>query len=75
MLTTSLKFTFKAGKWSHLGEATLMNRIKSHPDVGERFYPELLAQIRLEQAHEAATKQDTATLDAMKQAGQAIEAH
>jgi hypothetical protein len=33
-----------------LGEATLMNRIKSHPDVGERWYPDLLKQIRAQQA-------------------------
>ena len=32
-----VEFTFKKGKWAHLGEATLANRIKSHPDVGERW--------------------------------------
>ena len=32
-----VEFTFKTGQWKHLGEATLMNRIKSHPDVGERW--------------------------------------
>jgi isopenicillin N synthase-like dioxygenase len=32
-----VEFTFRAGRWSHLGEATLANRIKSHPDVGERW--------------------------------------
>jgi isopenicillin N synthase-like dioxygenase len=47
-----VEFTFKKGKYKHLGEATLMNRIKSHPDVGERWYPDLLAQIREEQAQE-----------------------
>ena len=36
-----VEFTFVKGRWSHLGEATLMNRIKSHPDVGERWYPDL----------------------------------
>lgn len=54
-----VEFTFRPGKWSHLGEATLMNRIKSHPDVGERYYPELLAQIR-EQAREAGSMQVSA---------------
>ncbi|KLU84016.1 naringenin 3-dioxygenase [Magnaporthiopsis poae ATCC 64411] len=29
--------------------ATLRNRVKSHPDVGERWYPEILASIREEQ--------------------------
>lgn len=32
-----VEFTFVKGQWSRLGEATLMNRIKSHPDVGERW--------------------------------------
>ena len=32
-----IEFTFMSGRYHHLGEATLMNRIKSHPDVGERF--------------------------------------
>ena len=32
-----IEFTFKVGKYSSLGEATLMNRIKSHPDVGEKW--------------------------------------
>lgn len=49
-----VEFTFEKGRWSHLGEATLMNRIKSHPDVGERWYPELLKQIRGRQAAEIA---------------------
>ena len=44
-----VEFTFEKGRWAHLGEATLMNRIKSHPDVGERWYPDLLAQIREQQ--------------------------
>lgn len=63
------------GRWNHLGEATLLNRIKSHPDVGERWYPDLLAQIRLEQAQRTVAKQDDTTLDDMKQVRQAIEAH
>jgi isopenicillin N synthase-like dioxygenase len=37
---------FKLGRWKTLGEATLMNRVKSHPDVGERWYPELLNLVR-----------------------------
>ena len=32
-----VEFTFVKGRWNRLGEATLMNRIKSHPDVGERW--------------------------------------
>ena len=45
-----VEFTFMKGRWNHLGEATLMNRVKSHPDVGERWYPELLKQIREQQS-------------------------
>jgi isopenicillin N synthase-like dioxygenase len=45
-----IEFTFVKGKWNHLGEATLMNRIKSHQDVGRRWYPELLDKILQEQA-------------------------
>lgn len=44
-----VEFTFVKGRWSHLGEATLMNRVKSHVDVGERWYPELLAKVRADQ--------------------------
>lgn len=32
-----VEFTFVKGKWRNLGEATLMNRVKSHPDVSERW--------------------------------------
>ena len=32
-----VEFTFVKGRWGHLGEATLMNRVKSHPDVAERW--------------------------------------
>lgn len=61
-----IEFTFVKGMWSRLGEATLMNRIKSHPDVSEIWvsflnmqildltdswkYPDLLQQIRNQQA-------------------------
>lgn len=44
-----IEFTFEKGKWDHLGEVMLANRIKSHPDVGERWYPEILSRIRAEQ--------------------------
>ncbi|ETN46013.1 uncharacterized protein HMPREF1541_00196 [Cyphellophora europaea CBS 101466] len=61
-----IEFTFIKGMWSRLGEATLMNRIKSHPDVGERWYPELLKKIREQQAEEA---KNAAAKDAAKQNG------
>jgi isopenicillin N synthase-like dioxygenase len=39
-----VEFTFRRGGRSDtLGEATLRNRVKSHQDVAERWYPELLA--------------------------------
>ena len=49
-----IEFTFVKGMWSRLGEATLMNRIKSHPDVSEIWYPELLQKIREQQLVTAA---------------------
>ncbi|PBP19321.1 2OG-Fe(II) oxygenase superfamily protein, partial [Diplocarpon rosae] len=48
-----VEFTFSGGNGARtLGEATLKNRIKSHPDVGERWYPDILAQIRNQQQTE-----------------------
>jgi len=45
-----VEFTFRTGGAAKtLGEATLRNRVKSHPDVGERWYPDILASIREEQ--------------------------
>ncbi|KAL9022188.1 MAG: hypothetical protein Q9185_000588 [Variospora sp. 1 TL-2023] len=44
--TDDVEFTFRKGMWAHLGEATLVNRVRSHPDVGERWYPEILARVR-----------------------------
>ncbi|KAG6066227.1 hypothetical protein E4U32_006371 [Claviceps aff. humidiphila group G2b] len=50
-----VEFTFRGGGVAKtLGEATLRNRIKSHPDVGEKWYPDLLRTIREEQAAAAA---------------------
>lgn len=84
-----VEFTFVKGRWNHLGEATLMNRIKSHPDVGEKWYPDLLQQIRAEQqqqqAKEASAKerdqpqqqqsQQSLLPNAAEKNNQAIEAH
>ncbi|KAI0895747.1 Clavaminate synthase-like protein [Annulohypoxylon nitens] len=53
-----VEFTFrKGGVATTLGEATLRNRVKSHPDVGERWYPDILKDIRETQARDAALKQ------------------
>ncbi|KAI9856398.1 MAG: hypothetical protein M1824_005436 [Vezdaea acicularis] len=48
-----VEFTFVKGRYTHLGEATFMNRIKSHPDVAEVWYPDLLRQIRADQEKES----------------------
>lgn len=46
-----VEFTFKKGnKAKTLGEATLRNRVKSHQDVGERWYPDVLRDLREEWA-------------------------
>jgi hypothetical protein len=49
-----VEFTFVKGRWNHLGEATLMNRVKSHTDVAEKWFPDLLRQLREQQAQDAA---------------------
>ncbi|KXJ91244.1 naringenin 3-dioxygenase [Microdochium bolleyi] len=55
------EFTFRSGGAAKtLGEATLRNRVKSHPDVGERWYPDILAEIRAEQAREKEEKEQKA---------------
>ena len=57
-----VEFTFrKGGKATTLGEATLRNRVKSHPDVGERWYPDILAEIRREQEAERRRKEGLIT--------------
>jgi hypothetical protein len=68
-----VEFTFvKGGKYKHLGEATLMNRIKSHPDVGERWYPGLLKQIREDQARDRAANEAERTFEIEIKAGNEI---
>ncbi|KAL8691909.1 MAG: hypothetical protein Q9218_002955 [Villophora microphyllina] len=51
-----VEFTFMKGRWGHLGEATLTNRVRSHPDVGERWYPDILRRVREEQARDREEK-------------------
>jgi hypothetical protein len=61
-----VEFTFRRGGVAKtLGEATLRNRVKSHPDVGERWYPDILRSIRDEQAR--------AKLSDVRIAGDAVE--
>ncbi|KAF2156360.1 Clavaminate synthase-like protein [Myriangium duriaei CBS 260.36] len=57
-----IEFTFKTGQWDHLGTATLYNRIKSHPDVGEKWYPKILASIREQQASQGQASEIPASL-------------
>lgn len=79
-----VEYTFSGGNGARtLGEATLKNRIKSHPDVGERWYPDLLAEIREKQKREreeAKSKKATALpapngKSVAGSLGQAVEAH
>ncbi|KAI0150880.1 naringenin 3-dioxygenase [Pestalotiopsis sp. NC0098] len=57
-----VEFTFRSGASSArtLGEATLRNRVKSHQDVGERWYPELLRDVRAQLAREKREKEERA---------------
>ena len=82
-----VEFTFRSGGTAKtLGEATLRNRIKSHPDVGERWYPDILAEIREQQKKEmedGERKKVAAPVSPPSQSktsvvgglGQAVEAH
>lgn len=57
--------TLQKGRWQNLGEATLANRIKSHPDVGEKWYPEILASLRAEQIPNNSSEEDAQRQGAM----------
>ncbi|KAH6650935.1 hypothetical protein F5144DRAFT_67957 [Chaetomium tenue] len=58
-----VEFTFRGGGVAEtLGEATLRNRVKSHPDVGERWYPDILESIREQQRKDAAAAAATAAV-------------
>lgn len=70
-----VEFTFrKGGVAKTLGEATLRNRVKSHPDVGERWYPDILADIREEQAR-ANKESQSPGVSAATPSAKAVEAH
>lgn len=76
----SVEFTFRGGGVARtLGEATLRNRVKSHPDVGERWYPDILADIREEQRQAAArNEQEEKKIDTQVAAAaqsKAVKAH
>ncbi|KAL2260154.1 hypothetical protein VTK26DRAFT_5941 [Humicola hyalothermophila] len=73
-----VEFTFrKGGAAKTLGEATLRNRVKSHPDVGERWYPDILQSVREEQQQQQQLRNDgRAAVEGVPVAGvQAVEAH
>lgn len=41
-----VEFTFTKTQFEKLGDATLFNRVKSHPDVGEKWYPDLFEEAK-----------------------------
>ncbi|KAK9480519.1 hypothetical protein V1514DRAFT_325635 [Lipomyces japonicus] len=41
-----VEMTFKHDMFDHIGEATLLNRVKSHKDVAEIWYPDLLDEVK-----------------------------
>lgn len=73
--SSDVEMTFVKGKWNHLGEATLSNRVKSHPDVGERYYPELLKMIREEEAASKARIDSSPAIEHTETGGKAIGVH
>lgn len=68
-----VEFTFSKGKYSTLGQATLMNRIKSHQDVGERWYPDLLKQIKEQQAKDRVEKESQKQKEAENEKAQVLQ--
>ncbi|KAJ4164391.1 hypothetical protein LMH87_006067 [Akanthomyces muscarius] len=75
-----VEFTFrKGGAARTLGEATLRNRVKSHPDVGERWYPDILREIRAEQAQKQVDDKTTTHQEGLMHGssipGAKVEAH
>lgn len=78
-----VEFTFRGGGAAKtLGEATLRNRVKSHPDVGEAWYPDILAEIREEQARAKLASEQAAqgtpaeeVVAAAASASKPVEAH
>jgi isopenicillin N synthase-like dioxygenase len=84
----NVEFTFRGGYGAKtLGEATLRNRVKSHPDVGERWYPDILRGVREQQksGREEAAKKTNSTPEkdkahsstsvAINGVGKEVEAH
>jgi isopenicillin N synthase-like dioxygenase len=72
-----VEFTFRGGVATTLGEATLRNRVKSHPDVGERWYPDILQAIREEQAKskQLQQQQQSSLLNNRAPSAAPVEAH
>ncbi|KAK4658526.1 hypothetical protein QC762_0028860 [Podospora pseudocomata] len=71
-----VEFTFrKGGVAKTLGEATLRNRVKSHQDVGEIWYPDILESVRAEQAALARKKSPVVEAVPIVGEGKAVEAH
>lgn len=71
-----VEFTFrKGGAARTLGEAVLRNRVKSHPDVGERWYPDILANIREEQARSKQGDVGQGPVEAASASVKPVEAH
>jgi isopenicillin N synthase-like dioxygenase len=70
-----VEFTFVKGKFQHLGEATLYNRAKSHPDVAQRWYPELWKEICRDREEAERAKREAEKAEALPKANVGIEAH
>ncbi|KAH6657306.1 hypothetical protein BKA67DRAFT_554931 [Truncatella angustata] len=69
-----VEFTFRSGGMSKtLGEATLRNRVKSHQDVGERWYPDMLKDVLAQLAREKWEKEEKAGVNLGGGKGQASD--
>ncbi|KAI5785840.1 hypothetical protein EDC01DRAFT_189539 [Geopyxis carbonaria] len=53
VIGNDVEMTFRKDMFTRLGDATLTNRVKSHPDVGEKYYPDILARVKAMQSAES----------------------
>ncbi|KAI5810558.1 hypothetical protein BZA77DRAFT_297712 [Pyronema omphalodes] len=63
---SDVEMTFRKDMFEILGEATLVNRVKSHPDVGEKWYPDILEQLRKTGVVKDSSEQTAAQVEKME---------
>lgn len=69
VIGNDVEMTFRKDMFERLGDATLTNRVKSHTDVGEKYYPDILERLKAMQIAESESKSDLAVPDGDKPQG------